>query len=291
MTSSSDGDVPEENRLYRPLRTPAMDIVRALSAEDGLTCVVGAGGKKTTLYALARRLDRAVLTTTVRIPPFEHAVERVVVTEDPIAALADHRDEWPLGLVAADEGDRYTGYDPETVDELASVHDGPVLVKADGARTRDFKAPNDREPQLPTTADVVVPIASVAAVGRPLDEETVHRPERVRALTGLERGETVTPETVATVLSHPDGGLKSVPDGATVVPVLNKVDDPAAEDVGRTVAEAFFGRLSSGENGPSGSTPLAATGVDEVEIPRVILARMIDPRIVACVEPSDRWKI
>ena len=262
-----------------------MDIVRALEAADGLTCVVGAGGKKTTLYALGRRLDRAVLTTTVRIPHFEHAVERVVVTEDPIAALAEHTDEWPLGLVHEREGDRYTGYDPETVAAINSAHDGPVLVKADGARTREFKAPNDREPQLPATADVVVPIASVAAVGQPLDEETVHRPARVRALTGLERGETVTPEAVATVLAHPDGGLQSVPRGATVVPLLNKVDDPAAEAVGRTIAEAFFERLGSGGNDPASSTSLAAAGVD---VPRVVLARMIDARVVACVEPPGR---
>ena len=39
-------------------------------APDGVVAVVGAGGKKSTLYALAAGLDRSALTATVRIPPF-----------------------------------------------------------------------------------------------------------------------------------------------------------------------------------------------------------------------------
>jgi ABC-type hemin transport system ATPase subunit len=45
-----------------------------------VTAVVGAGGKKSTLYALAGELTRPVLTATVRIPPFEDRIERVVDT-------------------------------------------------------------------------------------------------------------------------------------------------------------------------------------------------------------------
>lgn len=203
-----------------------MDIVEALDAETGTTCVVGAGGKKTTLYALANRLDRAVVTATVRIPIFDSHVARVVETDDPVAAVrnADPAD-FPLGLVASREReDRYRGYDPALVDELGDAHDGPVLVKADGARTRDLKVPGTDEPQIPETADTVIPIASATVIGRPLTEEYVHRVERVADLTGLEPGEEITERDVATVLSSPAGGLKDVPSGATAIPMVNKVD-------------------------------------------------------------------
>jgi hypothetical protein len=56
----------------------------ALAAESGLTCVVGAGGKKTTLYTLADRLDRAVVTATVRIPIFD-----AEVADDPVVAVVE----------------------------------------------------------------------------------------------------------------------------------------------------------------------------------------------------------
>ncbi|WP_255191849.1 selenium cofactor biosynthesis protein YqeC [Natronobeatus ordinarius] len=235
-----------------------MNVVDALNADAGTLCVVGAGGKKTTLYALANRLERAVVTATVRIPIFDHHVDAVRVTDDPRGALADAT--YPLGLVPAREReDRYRGYDTETVAAIAEAHDGPVLVKADGARMREFKAPNEREPQLPAVADVVVPIASTHAVGRPLTDEVVHRPERVAACTDLELGDRITPAAVGQVLASTDGGLKAVPENATAIPLLNKVDDGEDEAVAREIA---------------------ATIHEHADVPRVVLARMHDASVV-----------
>ncbi|WP_254536864.1 selenium cofactor biosynthesis protein YqeC [Halomarina litorea] len=219
-----------------------MDLIEALYA-DGLTCVVGAGGKKTTLYALANAAERAVLTATVRIPLFDEQVSRVVVTDDPVGEL-DGNGEWPLGLVPEREDDRYRGYDPEVVDDLSAHAPGPVLVKADGARTREFKAPGEDEPRIPEHADTVLPVASVHVVGKPLSEEFVHRPERVADLTGLSTGDTVEPEHVAQVLAHARGGLKGVPRDATVVPVLNKVDDGDLLVTARRIAHGIHDLLA-----------------------------------------------
>jgi probable selenium-dependent hydroxylase accessory protein YqeC len=240
-----------------------MKLVEALAA-DGLVCVVGAGGKKTTLYTLAGRLDRAVVTATVRIPVFDPHVSRVVVTDDPVAAVGAAGD-WPLGVVRERERtDRYAGYDPATVDDLADADADAVLVKADGARTRLFKAPGEREPQLPARTDTVVPIASAKVVGEPLTEDAVHRVDRVAELTALEPGDTIRAADVATVLASDRGGRKDVPGGATVVPLVNMVDDADLEAVGREVAEGV----------------LASAGV-----PRVVLAQMTaDDPVVAVVE-------
>lgn len=244
-----------------------MNLVEALDASEGVVCVVGAGGKKTTLYALAERVERAVVTATVRIPIFDDHVAEVVVTDDPRGAVAETA-AWPLGVVPERErDDRYRGYDPAVVADLgAPVPDSVevVLVKADGARARQFKAPNDREPQIPASADVVVPIASARVVGKPLDAERVHRPERVAALTGLEIGEEIRPVDVATVLANEAGGRKRVPDEATVVPLVNMVDDAEMESVGREIAAEVLAR---------------------VDVPRVVLAEMVasDP-VVGVVE-------
>jgi probable selenium-dependent hydroxylase accessory protein YqeC len=237
------------------------ELASALDA-DGLVCLVGAGGKKTTLYALATRAERAVVTATVRIPIFDPHVADVVVTEDPIAALLT-RDDWPLGLVPEREfEDRYRGYDRHTVSELAAAHDGPVLVKADGARMREFKAPADTEPQIPESADTVIPVASAHVVGEPLTAELVHRPERVAEIAGISVGDEVTAEHVGRVLASPNGGLHGVPAGATAVPLVNKVDDEADETVARAVAETVLDHA------------------DRSVVPRVVLAQMAEPRIV-----------
>jgi probable selenium-dependent hydroxylase accessory protein YqeC len=222
-----------------------MDIVEALSAARGVTCLVGAGGKKTTLRTLAARIDRAVVTATVRIPIFDPWVERVHVTDDPVAAVRAAT-AWPVGTVPEREReDRYLGYDPDTVDRLAaSGAADAVLVKADGARTRLFKAPDDREPQVPSQADTVVPVASVRAVGKPLTDEHVHRPGRVAALTGRERGDPIRPEDVAAVLADERGGRKGVPESAATVPLLNMVDDAGLEETAREIADGIHDRAA-----------------------------------------------
>lgn len=235
-----------------------MELVEALAVENRRACVVGAGGKKSTLYALASRLDRAVVTATVRIPIFDAHVARVVVTGDP-AATIERAEEWPLGVVPERErDDRYRGYEPEVVAELPLDRADGILVKADGARTRLFKAPGEREPRIPATAQTVIPIASVQSVGKPLAEEYVHRPERVAALTGLDPGDEIQPGDVAAVLASPDGGLKGVPTGATVIPVINMVDDETVRSVAEEIARKILVRVAE----------------EEHDVPRVVLARM-----------------
>lgn len=215
----------------------APPLVEALRAESGVVCVVGAGGKKTTLYTLANRLDRAVVTATVRIPIFDTRVEDVVVTENPVAAVREATD-WPLGLVPEQERpDRYLGYDPDFVDALAEEGVAEtVLVKADGARTRLLKAPADHEPRIPRGADTVLAIASVRAVGNPLRDEYVHRPERVAAITDRAVGREIRPRDVADVLTSERGGLKDVPPTANAIAVVNMVDDEGDLEVAREIA-------------------------------------------------------
>ena len=235
-----------------------MDIVDALGADTGTICVVGAGGKKTTMATLGGRLDRAVVTATVRIPIFDEWAGRVVITETPVetveAALErSEPDEWPLGVVPEQEReDRYRGYDLETIDRLGDL-DVSILLKADGARMRRFKAPDDHEPRLPVTADTVVAIASVHVVGEPLSGELVHRVEEVSRITGLEPGDEITAADVAAVLASDRGGRKGVPDGATYIPLVNMVDDADLEATARAVAAEIHGRI---------------------DVPRVVLAEM-----------------
>jgi probable selenium-dependent hydroxylase accessory protein YqeC len=241
-----------------------MPLIDALSADERLVCLVGAGGKKTTLYALAERLDRAVVTATVRIPIFDEHVADLRVTRDPVGALRE-ASAWPLGLVPErDRADRYRGYDRETVTAIrATPAAGTVLAKADGARTRLLKAPNESEPQVPATADTVILVASARVVGKPLTDEHVHRPERVAALTDLDVGDRIDAAAVGTVLASRAGGRKRVPPTATVVPLINMVDDESLAATGREIAAAIH---------------------DRADVARVVLARMAEQTVVDVIE-------
>lgn len=239
-----------------------MDLIEALGADRGMTCLVGAGGKKSTIFALAQSVPRAVVTATVRIPIFDARVAAVAVTDDPVEVVRQ-ASAWPLGVVPTRNGDRYEGYEPAIVDDLGRVADA-VLVKADGARTRWFKAPGTDEPRLPSGTDVVVPVASARVVGEPLDHRHVHRPERVAAIADLDLGDIVQPRDVAAILASDDGGMKDLPDDATAVPLVNMVDDASLEATAREIAAAV---------------------IDGADVARVVLTRLIDDDpVVAVVE-------
>jgi molybdenum cofactor cytidylyltransferase len=152
-------------------------------------------------------------------------------------------------------------------------------VEADGARGRSLKAPADCEPVVPSCTTLLVPVAAADVLGLPLTEPVVHRPDLVSELTGLRPGDPITPLAVATVLSHARGGLKGHPDGARVVPLLNKVEGPVRERLAMEAARlllrwtvidhAVVGAVGAG-SGPSaiqavqrrdaGSQPAALAG-------------------------------
>jgi molybdenum cofactor cytidylyltransferase len=133
------------------------------------------------------------------------------------------------------------GLDSDLIDGLLP-HLGldAVINEADGARTLPFKAPADHEPVIPSSTTLVVPIVGIDAVGQPLDADHVHRPGRVAALTGAELGQPVTPEMIAAVLIHPQGGLKAVPFHARVVVLINKVHTETHARVAERLADLLL---------------------------------------------------
>jgi molybdenum cofactor cytidylyltransferase len=89
---------------------------------------------------------------------------------------------------------------------------------------RPFKAPAAHEPVIPVETTLVVPVVGADVFGQPLDAAHVHRPELVSALSGALPAMPITPEIVARVLAHPQGGRKGVPAGARVIVLINKVE-------------------------------------------------------------------
>lgn len=220
-----------------------------LDAELGLggrelVAFVGAGGKKTAMQRLLElgrtRGLQVGYTTTTHMPPPRDVPLTVTSRETVLDSLPRKRDAVAFAEERVSDPDRaeakVRGFDAAFVDAIYTRERFDwLLVKADGARRREFKAPGPNEPVVPSETTHLVPVASVRAVGQALDEQTVHRPERVAAITGAEIGDRITAETVATVLTSEQGGLKDAPDAATVTPLLNKADTPELRDTAREI--------------------------------------------------------
>lgn len=131
---------------------------------------------------------------------------------------------------------RLGGLAPEQVASLHARHDlTATLVKADGARMRLIKAPAEDEPILPPGTATVLPVVSARAIGRPLSPAIAHRPERLSRVTGAAAGETLAPIHLARLLVSATGALHRTGE-ATVVPIINMVDDQPARLAAREAA-------------------------------------------------------
>jgi len=219
-----------------------MELLDAFEARSGLICAVGAGGKKTTLYALARRHPgRIALTASVYTTffPDDLGVVSVIDDETRLAQrVAAHSGANRLAYACpGNKPGRYAGVSPECIRQIhnASGFDA-TFVKADGARMRWIKAPRPGEPHLPSPACTVLAIASARALGEPLGDRIAHRADRVAAVTGASAGEIFEPRHLARLLCSDDGLLQGT-SGHTVVPVINMVDDQQRLEMARAAGK------------------------------------------------------
>ena len=198
-----------------------------------LVALVGAGGKTSTLYALARQgVDngkKVAVTTTTHILP--HPALPLAGSLEELAALLADRPAATWGRYY--RPDKLSGGGPPA--EALAVAD-LVLVEADGARLHPLKAPADHEPVIPPEADAVVALAGLDCIGQSVGA-ICHRPERVCALLGAEMDHVLTPADVAAVLSHPQGGRKGVTGSMAFRVLLNKADTPERAARGREIQE------------------------------------------------------
>lgn len=191
---------------------------------------------------------RVLTTTTTRIFAAQTRLAPVHVQSlaDLPEALKTSAHVLLTGEVDADSGKAF-GVSPDLICSLRALVSN-ILIEADGSRMRPFKAPADHEPVIPDCVTIVVPVVGIDAIGRPLDDRYVHRPELIVRLldpAGLggkvghsdPKGLMITPEMVATVLGHPLGGRKNVPKNARVVPLINKVETEEQLLVARQLAE------------------------------------------------------
>jgi len=235
-----------------------MKLARALRIAPGeVIALVGGGGKTTAMFQLAAELAhpqkfRVLTTTTTRIFAAQISRSPAHVTFDPerqtmadiLPQLESALDKFGQVLLigqADPVSGKAFGVPPEIIDALAATGRFSLIInEADGSRMRSFKAPADHEPVIPACTTLVMPMVGLDVLGQPLTDEAVHRAGLVSRLSGGEPGSPVSAEIIARTLCHPQGGLKNIPAGARVIPLLNKINGTAELVAGRGVAQKLL---------------------------------------------------
>jgi molybdenum cofactor cytidylyltransferase len=233
-----------------------MQLKQAFRLSDtACLALAGSGGKTTTLFQLARELNGkpdpskpttggkpVILTATthLHIDQAKWADSHWIGGET--ADLADmeknlHGVMLVTGPVNADRTTSLTRNMLSRLRTICTQHSLPLLIEADGSRQHPLKAPACHEPPIPDFVETVIVVAGLSGLGKPLTKEYVHRPEIFARLSGLAPAETITPDALLRLLTHPHGGLKNIPARARRLILLNQADTLELQSIGGKLAQ------------------------------------------------------
>ena len=143
---------------------------------------------------------------------------------------------------------KIVGLPPATVDRLwAKGLADYVLVEADGSRGLPLKAFASYEPEVPDASSIIVVVAGLDAVGRPLTAEHVHRADALASTLGVSPGVEVTPHLLARALSEQVCRIRRRWPRPRLAVLLNKADGRDGEALGFAVARELV--ASAGDAG------------------------------------------
>lgn len=210
-----------------------MKLTDAFSPLRGdVVAFIGAGGKTSALvglgYELAEAGWRVLATTTTNMTEEQVALfPRAMSSNSDATAISQALNEDNFVLLHKEirQGRVYgpaLGWTPELLD---SVDSDILLVEADDAAGRPFKAPRNDEPRIPLETTVVVSVASLSALGLPLDSEHIYNPGAMVDRFGFVENSPVKSPWLAQVLRDETLGLRGVPENARVIVFLNRTPE------------------------------------------------------------------
>jgi molybdenum cofactor cytidylyltransferase len=216
------------------------------------TCAAfsGAGGKTTAMFRLAKELhSNVIVTATTHLGDWQtrHASKHIITDADSLHE-AELDFQGVLLVTGKADGDRLQPISAPLLNQLHKYcisHSIPLLIEADGSRQKPLKGWMDHEPPIPEFADMVVHVAGLSGLGKPLTEEHVHRPEIFSRLSGLNEGETISPQAVTRVLMDSQGGWKNIPENAKKVVFLNQADTPGLQSIARGMTVPLLSKYHS----------------------------------------------
>jgi len=230
-------------------RNMSISLSQALRISDS-PCIAftGSGGKTTAMFLLAKSLRKTspvIVTASTHLGAWQAplAERHLIVEADFTAESMESQPQGVTLVTGALDGDRIKPLNEEALNSLnvyCKNHAIALLIEADGSRQKPLKAWAEHEPPIPAFVDQVVEVTGLLGLGKPLGAENVHRPELFSSLSGLNMGESITPEDLVRVLTHPQGGKKNIPPGARHVAMLNQADTIELQSIAHGMAYSLL---------------------------------------------------
>ncbi|MEC8562121.1 MAG: selenium cofactor biosynthesis protein YqeC [Pseudomonadota bacterium] len=210
-----------------------------LESTKGFISLVGAGGKKSFMYALSKFVvGRVALSSTTRMYKYNKSiVDKIVDIRSEENFELNHTGRVVAFQKESSKQGRVEGLLDEELDCIWRSKKFEFLVcKADGARAKLIKCPNDDEPIIPTSCDLVVPIVSIKALGEKLTSRIAHRVDKLCELWRESSGCLITKEHIVSLMISKNGFLKNA-DEYKILPLINMADSSKELEDATEIAE------------------------------------------------------
>lgn len=181
----------------------------------------GAGGKTTTIFALAQELKdtadyKILVTTTTKMMR-----EKEAITVEDEAFIKEQLQTKRLVIAGTDLGRKMGCFAMDFLQKIIPLSD-ITLIEADGAQCRPFKMPRSYEPvYLPHTTKIVY-LAGMTALGQKIED--LSRSDIMADFLHKQPAEKLTAEDIVKILQSEQGAKKDVQHRDFYV-ILNQADD------------------------------------------------------------------
>lgn len=181
----------------------------------------GAGGKTTTIFALAQELKdtadyKILVTTTTKMMR-----EKEAITVEDEAFIKEQLQTKRLVMAGTDLGRKMGCFAMDFLQKIIPLSD-ITLIEADGAQRRPFKMPRSYEPvYLPCTTKIVY-LAGMTALGQKIED--LSRSDIMADFLHKQPAEKLTAEDMVKILQSEQGAKKDVQHRDFYV-ILNQADD------------------------------------------------------------------
>ncbi len=255
----------------------------------GIVSLIGAGGKTSLMFCLARDLanaGRTVLTTTttkILMPGPKDSPHTIIAgaIEDLIKASKSFLKTYPhfsAARIRDRRSGKLKGFGPGLINQLWEAHMFDwIILEADGAKRKPLKASNPHEPVIPDRTSHLILVTGLDAVGKPLDEDHVHRAGLFSENTGMGLGSVLDEQAIARGITVEMKKATGFCLGAKSYVFLNKADTGERIRSGQKIArllqtdpaigKILIGSLTQGpgivDSVAGGQVPKRGTGQKE----------------------------
>jgi probable selenium-dependent hydroxylase accessory protein YqeC len=224
-------------------------LINTLRLKDrGVISLIGAGGKTSLMFSLARELTdsgKTVLTTTttkIFMPKPDQSPTTIIesTVDELVKKSKSSLNRYPhfsAGSMHDPTTGKLSGFSLNIINQLwqTNLFDW-IIVEADGAKCKPLKASNSHEPVIPGVTTHLILVTGLDAVGKPLDDQYVHRVKLFSGNTGLRLGATIDEQSIAISTAIEIKKANSLGHPLFNIVFLNKADTPDRTASGQKIA-------------------------------------------------------